>query len=75
MRRRRVRRRVDAACVAKAMSKLGAAIAKAESKDDCSHLGQTTVLTDDGSALVETETCALDPGCGEPCGNGLERPR
>ena len=64
---------VDAECVAKALEKLTAGVAKAETKGDCSHLGQTATLANAAGALAEAETCALQPGAPgcDPCGNGF----
>ncbi len=64
---------VDTECVAKALDKLTDGIAKAETKGDCSHLGQTATLVNAAGSFAELETCALQPGAPgcDPCGNGF----
>jgi hypothetical protein len=64
---------IDAACLTKVIDTLAAGVSKAETKGDCSHLGQAVQLRDDASSFADAEICALDTAC-VPCGNGANDP-
>lgn len=67
---------LDQECTSAATAKRQAAIAKAETGDDCSHTSDVA-LENAARVFIEAATCTLDasnPACATTCGNGVSEP-